>query len=174
MRSFLVKKSVDPYVMDEYHAYKNKSGGTKRNGVIIPQSSWNGFTKEFHQVWTKLTDAQQHQITSLSEKSTKNSELSVYQDESDSNVYFAQHQYYLDDYSAFQASSYEYNSSLALSDASDGEDAADFDINNLEIADDEEQLIAQKASAKPVSILKSHKANGRRGRTLSKKSNLPV
>ena len=67
-----------------------------------------------------------------------------------------------------------------ISDASDGEDAADFDINNLETADDEEEVTVHKASAKPTYILrkapgnKSHKTNRRRGRALPKKSNLLV
>ena len=70
----------------------------------------------------------------------KNSELTVYQAERDSNVYLAPPQYYLYDYFAFQTSSYEDDSSFTISDAIDGEDAADSDIDNLETADDEGQV----------------------------------
>ena len=68
----------------------------------------------------------------------KNSELSVYQAETNSNAYLIPPQYYLDDYSAFQTASYEDDSSFAISDASNGEDTSDVDIDNVETADDEE------------------------------------
>ena len=180
LRSYLVTQGVDPDVMNDYNAFKVQSRGRTRNGVIIPTAIWKECPREFREAWPKLSDALQHKITSLNGKSMKNSELTVYKSDVDSDAYLTPAEYYFDNFSVNQTSSYESDSCYELSGSSDGESLADPDIDNVESADDEEQLTVQKASAKPTSILrkapgnKSHKANARRRNVLPKKSSLPV
>ena len=180
-RSFMVDNNADPSQLqwiDEYNAYKSQTQGQKprRNGVRIPTNLWKGLPMEFQQAWPKLTDAQQHQIGSLCGKSMKNSELSVYQAHNGPGVYFAPPAFNPSYYAISQASSVDDDSSFVLSDASDGESGVD--IDSLEIEDesrDDQQLTVQKAAAmKKAPGNKIHSANGKRRKSLPKKSSMAV